>query len=144
MCQMDNPDCFNCPYPDCTATLDDIKRQWKHNKVYKKRDSADSVPMEAGVNRVIRITLCNLSELEKVKQTEYNHSPAGKARSKKYEQSDKGKERARRYARSEKGRAAQRRKRQKEYESGKNAEKCRRYRERKKAEKDHAAALQDV
>ncbi len=30
MCQMDNPDCFNCPYPDCTASAHDIQRQWKN------------------------------------------------------------------------------------------------------------------
>lgn len=26
-CLSDNPDCFNCPFPDCYATLDDINRQ---------------------------------------------------------------------------------------------------------------------
>lgn len=36
MCSFDKPDCFNCPFPDCTATVGDIKRQWKSNRVYKK------------------------------------------------------------------------------------------------------------
>lgn len=27
MCKEDNPDCFNCPYPDCIATQKDITRQ---------------------------------------------------------------------------------------------------------------------
>lgn len=50
----------------------------------------------------------------------YNHSDKGKERLKKYEQSDKGKER-------------QKRKQQKDIASGKNAERCKRYYQRKKA-----------
>ena len=35
MCKLDKPDCFNCPYPDCTASAHDIQRQWKNGyKVY--------------------------------------------------------------------------------------------------------------
>lgn len=50
-----------------------------------------------------------------------------------YEQSDKGKERQKRYRNSEKGKENEKRKRAKKISSGKNAEYCRRYYERKKA-----------
>lgn len=42
-CNMNEPDCFNCPYEDCIASMDDIKRQWKSYKV-KAKDNIDRVP----------------------------------------------------------------------------------------------------
>lgn len=66
----------------------------------------------------------------------YEHTDKGKARAKRYEQSDKGKERQKRYAQSEKGKAVAKKKQQKKIESGKNAEYCRRYYQRKKAERE--------
>lgn len=42
-CNMNEPDCFNCPYEDCIASMDDIKRQWKSYKV-RAKDNIDRVP----------------------------------------------------------------------------------------------------
>lgn len=55
-----------------------------------------------------------------------------KARFTKYNHTEKGAERLKRYAKSEKGKANDRRKMQRKIASGKNAEACRRYRERRK------------
>lgn len=55
-----------------------------------------------------------------------------KARFTKYNHTQKGAERLKRYAKSEKGKANDRRKMQRKIASGKNAEACRRYRERRK------------
>lgn len=30
MCELDCPDCLNCPYEDCTASVTDIRRQWRN------------------------------------------------------------------------------------------------------------------
>ena len=54
-CNFEKPDCFNCPYPECIATLDDIKRQWRHDRKYKRRDSADYIPKRTGSVIPIRI-----------------------------------------------------------------------------------------
>lgn len=62
----------------------------------------------------------------------YNHSTKGKARMKKYNNSLKGKERAKRYISSEKGKEKQRKATQRDIKNGKNAERCRRYYQRKK------------
>ena len=51
-----------------------------------------------------------------------------------YHRSEKGKAALKKYLVSEKGKEAQKRKAQKDIETGKNAEKCRRYYERHKAE----------
>ena len=119
MCNQDKPDCFNCPYPDCTATLEDIKRQWKADRKYKRRDSADSVQETAGtVEKAIKIY--SYTDEVKTRQDKYNSTVKGKARLKKYYKSEKGKEN-------------ERRKMQRKIDSGKNAECCRRYRERKKS-----------
>ena len=41
-CLEDDPDCFNCPFPDCYATLQDINRQnaYEDNKAMKERNKA--------------------------------------------------------------------------------------------------------
>ena len=105
MCKLNNPDCFNCPYPDCTATEADIRRQWKN---YRQRvfDNPDSVQKTVGTH-VIPIVI-GTSYTEGVKR------------------------RQERYRRTEKGRENERRKMQRKIANGKNAESCRRYRERKK------------
>lgn len=54
----------------------------------------------------------------------------------KYNQSDKGKVRAKKYEQSDKGKARAKRKAEKRIASGKNAEACRRYYYKKKAEKE--------
>jgi phage protein D len=80
--------------------------------------------------------LIAIRERQKETQDKYNHSEKGRARSEKYEKSEKGKARAERYAKSEKGKANARRKTQRDIASGKNAERCRRYWLRKKAEEN--------
>lgn len=42
-CDMNEPDCFNCPYDDCIASTEDIKRQWRNYRI-RARDNADNVP----------------------------------------------------------------------------------------------------
>jgi len=43
MCDLNNPDCFNCPYSDCTATTKDILRQWRYNRKSKQADNPDRI-----------------------------------------------------------------------------------------------------
>lgn len=66
----------------------------------------------------------------------YSQSPKGKAKQKKYNDSLKGKESRKRYENSEKGKETARRKTKKLIESGKNAERCRAYYYRKKAQRE--------
>ena len=119
MCKLNNPDCLNCPYPECNATIDDIKRQWKHSKMQKLKDNPDSVPAIAGAS-VKAIKIYSYTEEVKARQDKYNRTLKGKARLKKYYESEKGKEN-------------ERRKMQRRIATGKNAESCKRYRERKKS-----------
>lgn len=109
-----NFDCFNCINSDCCTdaiTEEEIKEQdtldkeIRYERLYTSRQKA---------------------------QFRYEQSDKGKARAKKYNQSEKGKLRTRRYEQSEKGKASAKRRMQRQIESGKNAEKCKRYRERKK------------
>ena len=107
-CNFDKPDCLNCPYPECIATIDDIKRQWRHDRKYKRRDSADTVPTMTRSS--VKPIYIGTSYTEGVKR------------------------RQKRYNQTEKGRENQRKKTQRKIESGKNAEYCRRYYERRKDE----------
>lgn len=116
MCEFDNPDCLNCPYDECTATDSDIQRQWKHSKEYKVLDNPDNVPKKVGTH--VKAIYIGTSYTEGVKR------------------------RQERYRKTEKGKENERRKMQRAIQNGKNAERCRRYRERKKAAKDHAEAMQ--
>jgi hypothetical protein len=109
-----NFDCFHCTHNDCftdIVTQEEIKEQ---NELDKE------------------IRYERLYTARQKSQFRYDNSDKGKARAKKYEQSEKGKARTRRYEQSEKGKACAKRKMQKLIQTGKNAEKCRRYRERKK------------
>ena len=124
MCNDNEPDCLNCPYPDCIATAKDIQRQWRHNRKTKLMDNPDKVVKMDG-RRAIPIRIGNIT------QDKYNHSEKGKARLKRYYESDKGKEN-------------ERRKRQRNVENGRNAERCRRYRERKKLQKNLTGTMQVV
>ena len=75
---------------------------------------------------------CNDSSVRQEVQYKYNHSDKGKARMSRYNNSEKGKERQKRYNNSPKGKERSRRASQKDIESGKNAERCRKYYWRKK------------
>lgn len=114
MCDMN---CFNCTYTDCVYELvTDAER--------KEQDAYDT-EIRGSRKHGRGLVLWN-----------YEHSEKGKAKAKRYEQSEKGKARQKKYARSAKGKAVEKRKRQKKIASGKNAEYCRAYYQRKKAERE--------
>lgn len=77
-----------------------------------------------------------INDCKRESQYRYNHSEKGKQSRKRYESSEKGRATKKRYDNSEKGRANEKRKSKKKIASGKNAEACRRYYARKKAEKE--------
>lgn len=108
MCEFDHPDCFNCPYEDCTASLEDIKRQWKYTNGLKQMDDPDSVPTKTS-KFLTKQQKYELSEKGRLARQRYNSSEKGKERMKQYNQSDQGKARQKRYAQSEKGKATKRR-----------------------------------
>lgn len=37
MCDFENPDCLNCPYPECNASVTDMRRQWRYEKANRKK-----------------------------------------------------------------------------------------------------------
>lgn len=106
MCDFDNPDCFHCPYEDCTASLEDIKRQWRLTNGLRSMDNPDCIPEK--VKPKIKKTPEQI-EKDRAAIKKYYESEKGKAKLKEYNQSEKGKERRRRYAQSEKGKATKRR-----------------------------------
>lgn len=107
-CEFDHPDCLNCPYEDCTATSQDIIRQWKLTNGLRRMDDPDSVPTKTS-KYLTKQQRYELSEKGKAARRRYNSSEKGKERMKQYNQSDQGKARQKRYAQSEKGRATKRR-----------------------------------
>lgn len=143
---MCNHDCFNCQYADCIVEIDTAES-----------DEIESIPFIVGFPE--REIVYGTSYTEA--QRRYNHSAEGrerykryemtgkakerrrrycmteknKERLKRYEMTDKAKERRERYRNSEKGKAMLKRQQEKRIASGKNAEACRRYREKKKLEK---------
>lgn len=119
-----HPNCSECPYKmcrwdcDCTGTSD-IENYARYQKAHLdgKGTQYDYNHSERGKERNRRY---NQSEKRKESQRRYNHSEKGK--------SARGK-----YLQSEKGRAMLERKQRRAIESGKNAERCRRYYQKKKA-----------
>ena len=105
--------CFNCVYEDCI--VDDITKEEENEQ--KRFD--DFIRHKNGT----------------ASRYKYEHSEKRKVTRKRYWQSEKGKEAQKRYAQSEKGKANAKRSRDKRIASGKNAEACRRYYLKKKAEK---------
>lgn len=102
-------DCLNCQYADCiNDKLTDDER--KNQDAYDNDSIRERIQEERSALRK-----------GKLKFYDYNHSGKGKARACRYAQSDKGK-------------ARDKRKQDKRIASGKNAEYCRAYRQRKKAE----------
>ena len=109
-----NMDCFNCMLPDCI--LDEVTdAERKQQDLYDRELIRERIPEERKALRKYGLALYD-----------YNHSSKGKARQKRYQQTEKGK-------------ATAKRKQQKKVTSGKNAEYCRRYYQRKKAEREAAA-----
>ncbi len=116
-CEFDNPDCLHCPYDDCTATSQDIIRQWKLTNGLRRMDDPDCIPKRIKSVEPKRIGVTYSDKQQKYFRTEkgkealrrYYGSDKGKATLKRYEQTEKGKERHKRYAQSEKGKATKRR-----------------------------------
>lgn len=113
---MCNRNCFECTYEDCI--IDDVTEEEKAeqkllddyargNKAYYNKDA----------------------------QKRYRQTDKGKATQKRYNHSDKGKQAREKYCKSEKGKANNKRKQEKRIANGKNAEACKRYYLKKKAEK---------
>ena len=106
--------CFNCVYEDCI--VDDVT----------KEEDAEQKLLDDYARR----------QLNGYKNAfRYNHSEKRQKAQKRYNHSEKGRQARARYEHSEKGRANNKRKQEKRIASGKNAEACKRYYLKKKAEK---------
>jgi len=125
-------DCLNCVYADCINNdVSDTER--KAQDAYDRESIKERIPEErSGLRK------------GKLGQYDYFHTDKGRAALKRYATSTKGRETQRRYLHTEKGKATQKRYADKKVASGKNAEYCRRYRERKKAEREAAAVWQQA
>ena len=124
---MCNMDCLNCGLPDCqNDKLTDAERSAQNS--YDRELKKERIPEERRTMRKGRLAVYD-----------YEHTEKRKAGKKRYIQSEKGKAALKRYEQREKGKERQRRARQKKVASGKNAEYCRAYYYRKKAEREAAA-----
>lgn len=110
------PNCHNCGYEDCIN--DNLTEKEKNEQDQHDREIIGG--RKYGRNLVV---------------WNYQHSEKGKEAIKRYNTSEKGKERNKRYLQTEKGKETMKRKRERKIESGKNAEYCRRYYQKKKAER---------
>lgn len=157
------PNCLNCPLPECEYDALEIEDEAESNSrdmdVLLLRTVARH-HANGTYSQYVSQRRYNRSDKGRQAQHRYNHSDKGIAVKKRYEQSDKGKEAKKRYSRtlrgqeaqrryllsekgidarnrylnSEKGKEALKRKAQKDIASGKNAERCKRYYERHRAE----------
>lgn len=137
---MCNMDCFNCVRSDCTNNaVSDAER--KAQDAYDNESIKERIPEERSSLRKGKLGQYDYLHTTKGKaaQKRYNQSEKGREVKRRYYNTDKGKATLRRYNQSDKGKAAQKRNADKKVASGKNAEYCRRYRERKKAEREAAA-----
>lgn len=136
---MCNRDCFNCLEHDCTndeLTYDEIISQnvrdrfaMYERKYGSKRVAADYERSDRGKERQRKY---EATEKAKERRKKYSQSKEGKAAKRRYNSSEKGKASQKRYLKSEKGQAMLKKKRQKDISSGKNAEACLKYYQRKK------------
>ena len=157
------PDCLNCPLSECEYDAleidDEIESKDMDSEILALRIVAKH-HADGTYSQYASQIKYNRSAKGRMKQNKYNHSAKGILTRQRYEQSDKGKEAKRRYSRSlrgqeaqktyflsekgiearnrylnsEKGKEALKRKAQKDVASGKNAERCKRYYEKHKAE----------
>lgn len=132
-------DCFNCGKPDCNfngVTHDERISQDVRDRfaLYERKYGAERV--RADYNRSDRGRERNkrydASEKGKERQKKYWQTEKGKEARRRYNSSEKGKARHREYMKSEKGKAIRKKQQQKLIASGKNAEYCRAYYQRKK------------
>lgn len=114
------PNCFECSYRDCRySRLEESDRILQN--LLDEEIKNEYTPREVLLRR----------ESQKI----YEKTEKARERQKRYEQTEKGKARQKKYSQSKKGKENEKRKRQKAIESGKNAERCRRYYQRKKQQK---------
>ena len=125
------PNCLKCTYADCVYSkleMTDIIAQDKFDKELEI--------LEPEVLRIRERQKRYLSSEKGKKAIErYHKSEKYKESQKRYNNSEKGVERTKRYLSTEKGGEYLRRKLKKKIESGKNAEYCRRYRQKLKERK---------
>lgn len=105
------PKCLSCPLPECEYDGVEIDDEAVSNAI-----DSEIIHMRVVERHYINGTYSTYDSKRK------------------YHRSDKGKNALKRYLNSDKGKEAQKRKAQKDIESGKNAEKCRRYYERHRDE----------
>lgn len=139
------PDCFSCPYKDCRYSdveYSDILSQDEFDK--------NLFPCDLSVlNRRKRQSKYSKTEKGKISHHKYQISDKGKASQdaykktkrykitqQRYEKTDNAKERQKKYRTSDKGKISEKKKSAKKIKSGKNAEYCRRYYQRKKLERN--------
>lgn len=123
MCDMD---CFHCSKPDCDN--DSLTRDERISQ--DVRDRFAQYERKYGIKRTMADY--ERSERGKERQKKYFQTKKGKEARRRYNSSEKGKARHREYMKSEKGKEIARRQSQKAIASGKNAEYCRAYYQRKK------------
>lgn len=136
MCDMD---CFHCCKPDCNnddLTADerisqDVRDRFAlyERKYGAKRTAADYERSDRGRERQKKY---ETTEKAKERRKKYSQSKEGKAAKRRYNSSEKGKASHKKYLKSEKGQDMLKRRKQKLISSGKNAEYCRAYYQRKK------------
>ena len=125
------PNCLKCTYADC---------------VYSKLEMTDVIAQDKFDKEleIVEPEILRLRERqkryfasEKGKKTieRYHKTEKYKESQRRYNDSEKGVERIKRYMNTEKGKECLKRKSKKRIESGKNAEYCRRYYQKKKMEK---------
>lgn len=141
------PNCSSCTLKDCIYNeleYEDIQEQNELDREIRRERLSDEdksrikrqkkyFKTEKGKEALKRYSQ---SQKGKAKQKKYNDSLKGKESRKRYENSEKGKASRKRYENSEKGKETARRKTKKLIESGKNAERCRAYYYRKKAQRE--------
>ena len=136
MCDMK---CFECSKPDCDfdgVTHDECISQEVRDRfaLYDRKYGAERV--RADYNRTDRgrerLKKYETTEKAKERRKKYQQSEKGKEARRRYNSSEKGKARHREYMKTEKGKAIRKKQAQKRIVSGKNAERCRAYYQRKK------------
>lgn len=136
-------DCFNCSKPDCDnddlTTEDERISQDVRDRFALYARKYGTAKTAADYARSDRRKTCNnnynRSEKGKERAKKHRKTKKGKETQRRYNSSEKGKASRKRYAQSEKGKECVRRQTQKAIASGKNAERCRAYYQRKKEKK---------
>lgn len=125
------PNCLKCTYADCVYSKLEMADVIAQDKFDKELEVVEPEVLRA------RKRQRRYSSSEKGRQTieRYHKTERYKESQSRYNNSEKGVERMKRYLNTEKGKEMQKRKQRRKIESGKNAEYCRRYYQKKKMEK---------